>query len=84
MANAFYHRASRSLQFFYFDGVIADEETTVYTCLSPDIVAHERPARTGVYCAQPRGRRKAQPGRLGLGGADVSTSGNQQNDPYTL
>ena len=41
MANAFYHRASRSLQFFYFDGVIADEETTVYTCLSPDIVAHE-------------------------------------------
>jgi len=41
MANAFYHRASRSLQFFYFDGVIAEEETTVYTCLSPDIVAHE-------------------------------------------
>jgi hypothetical protein len=40
MQNAFYHRGSRSLQFFSFD----DPKTPgamVHTCLSPDIVAHE-------------------------------------------
>lgn len=40
MHNAFYHRGSRSLQFFSFD----DPKTSggkVHTCLSPDIVAHE-------------------------------------------
>ncbi|MBB2701466.1 UNVERIFIED_ORG: hypothetical protein GGI66_006186 [Rhizobium esperanzae] len=40
MPNAFYHRDSRSLQFFYVD----DPNKTgglVYTCLAPDIVAHE-------------------------------------------
>ena len=35
--NAFYDRASKSLQFYYFDG----DEGTVYTCLSADIVHHE-------------------------------------------
>jgi hypothetical protein len=38
--NAYYDRASKSLQFYYFD---SEEETegTVYTCLSSDIVQHE-------------------------------------------
>lgn len=40
MANAFYHRASRSLQFFFVDDPDAPGKL-VYTCLSPDIVAHE-------------------------------------------
>ena len=35
--NAFYDRASKSLQFYYF----GSEEETVYTCLSVDIVNHE-------------------------------------------
>ncbi len=35
--NAFYDRASKSLQFYYF----GSEEATVYTCLSVDIVNHE-------------------------------------------
>lgn len=35
--NAFYDRASKSLQFYYF----GDPEETVYTCLSVDIVNHE-------------------------------------------
>jgi hypothetical protein len=35
--NAFYDRASKSLQFYYF----GDPEATVYTCLSVDIVNHE-------------------------------------------
>ena len=35
--NAFYDRASKSLQFYYFD----DGEERVYTCLSADIVNHE-------------------------------------------
>jgi len=35
--NAYYDRASKSLQFYYFDG----DEGTVYTCLSADIVHHE-------------------------------------------
>jgi hypothetical protein len=38
--NAFYERASHSLQFFYFPNPI-DPGDTVYTCLSRDIVAHE-------------------------------------------
>jgi hypothetical protein len=37
-ANAFYDRATRSLQFFWFTGASGD---TVYTALSRDIVAHE-------------------------------------------
>ncbi|MFC0682614.1 hypothetical protein ACFFGH_32700 [Lysobacter korlensis] len=37
-ANAFYERATRSLQFFWFPG---DSGSTVYTALSRDIVAHE-------------------------------------------
>jgi hypothetical protein len=37
-ANAFYERATRSLQFFWFPG---DSGTTVFTALSRDIVAHE-------------------------------------------
>ncbi|MFZ1411567.1 MAG: hypothetical protein WAS07_08920 [Micropruina sp.] len=36
--NAFYDRATRSLQFFYFDG---PDGNRVYTALSRDIVAHE-------------------------------------------
>lgn len=40
-ANAFYHRDSRSLQFFFFEAESGKKATTVYTCLSPDIVAHE-------------------------------------------
>jgi hypothetical protein len=41
-ANAFYHRGSRSLQFFSFDIEAADGGThRAHTCLSPDIVAHE-------------------------------------------
>jgi len=39
-ANAFYHRDSHSLQFFYFPSP-KDERTNVYSCLSRDIVAHE-------------------------------------------
>lgn len=35
--NAYYDRASKSLQFYYFDS----GEDTVYTCLSTDIVHHE-------------------------------------------
>ncbi len=38
MANAFYDRSTRSLQFFWFTGNRGD---TVYTALSRDIVAHE-------------------------------------------
>lgn len=41
MANAYYHRASRSLQFFFFDADINGVTKTIYTCLSPDIIAHE-------------------------------------------
>jgi hypothetical protein len=36
-ANAFYERATRSLQFFWFDAA----NTRIYTALSRDIVAHE-------------------------------------------
>lgn len=39
-ANAFYHRDSRSLQFFYFHPDVPPKDM-VYTCLSRDIVAHE-------------------------------------------
>ncbi|MGZ5434542.1 MAG: hypothetical protein ACXWID_00120 [Pyrinomonadaceae bacterium] len=39
-ANAFYHRDSRSLQFFFFQAEAAPKDR-VYTCLSRDIVAHE-------------------------------------------
>lgn len=40
--NAFYHRDSRSLSFFYFDSPGGRGKTRrVYTCLSPDIVSHE-------------------------------------------
>jgi hypothetical protein len=39
-ANAFYHRDSHSLQFFYFKSP-KDGQTTIYTGLSRDIVAHE-------------------------------------------
>ncbi|MFO1040168.1 MAG: hypothetical protein U0941_00195 [Planctomycetaceae bacterium] len=35
--NAYYDRASKSLQFYYFEG----DRGTVYTCLSSDIVHHE-------------------------------------------
>ena len=35
--NAYYDRASKSLQFYYFD----KDEGRVYTCLSADIVTHE-------------------------------------------
>lgn len=35
--NAYYDRASKSLQFYYFNGL----NGTVYTCLSSDIVNHE-------------------------------------------
>ncbi|HQS49349.1 MAG TPA: hypothetical protein PK706_23395 [Xanthobacteraceae bacterium] len=43
MANAFYHRDSRSLQFFFFDALGPDGQTIkeIFTCLSPDIIAHE-------------------------------------------
>ncbi|MFA6965249.1 hypothetical protein [Bosea sp. (in: a-proteobacteria)] len=43
MANAFYHRDSRSLQFFFFDALAPDGTSTheIFTCLSPDIIAHE-------------------------------------------
>ncbi len=37
LANAFYSRGSKSLQFYYF----GPENRRVYTCLSHDIVAHE-------------------------------------------
>ncbi|ANL49733.1 peptidase M4 family protein (plasmid) [Rhizobium phaseoli] len=40
MPNAFYHRDSRSLQFFFVDDPNRPGGL-VYTCLSPDIVAHE-------------------------------------------
>ena len=40
MPNAFYHRDSRSLQFFFVDDPNR-RGRLVYTCLSPDIVAHE-------------------------------------------
>jgi hypothetical protein len=39
MANAYYHRESHSLQFFYFSS--PRRKHTLYTCLSRDIVAHE-------------------------------------------
>ena len=39
-ANAFYHRDSHSLQFFYFRSP-RDRRKIIYTCLSRDIVAHE-------------------------------------------
>jgi len=37
LANAFYDRRSKSIQFYYF----GTEEKRVYTCLSHDIIAHE-------------------------------------------
>jgi hypothetical protein len=37
-ANAYYDRASKSLQFYYFNG---ENDKVVYTCLSSDIVNHE-------------------------------------------
>ncbi len=37
LANAFYSRGSKSLQFYYF----GPEDERVYTCLSHDIIAHE-------------------------------------------
>jgi len=37
LANAFYSRRSKSLQFYYF----GPENKRVYTCLSHDIIAHE-------------------------------------------
>ncbi|MGD9161869.1 MAG: hypothetical protein PVG39_25890 [Desulfobacteraceae bacterium] len=37
MANAFYDRSSKSIQFYYF----GSEDKRVYTCLSHDIIAHE-------------------------------------------
>ncbi|MGD2040838.1 MAG: serine protease [Anaerolineae bacterium] len=37
LANAFYDRSSKSLQFYYF----GPEDKRVYTCLSHDIIAHE-------------------------------------------
>ena len=37
LANAFYSRHSKSLQFYYF----GPEKQRVYTCLSHDIIAHE-------------------------------------------
>ena len=40
MPNAFYHRDLRSLQFFFIDDP-KKRGKLVYTCLSPDIVAHE-------------------------------------------
>jgi hypothetical protein len=39
-ANAFYHRDTHSLQFFYFPSNTSPQEM-IYTCLSRDIVAHE-------------------------------------------
>lgn len=39
-ANAFYERASHSLQFFFFEGNRVPGEV-IYTCLSRDIIAHE-------------------------------------------
>lgn len=41
--NAYYDRDSKSLQFYYFNSQLdgADQENTVYTCLSVDIVHHE-------------------------------------------
>jgi len=38
MANAFYERESHSLQLFY---ISRGDEPAVYSCLSPDIIAHE-------------------------------------------
>ncbi len=37
LANAFYDRRSKSIQFYYF----GPEDRRVYTCLSHDIIAHE-------------------------------------------
>ncbi len=37
MANAFYDRRSKSIQFYYF----GTKERRIYTCLSHDIIAHE-------------------------------------------
>lgn len=37
LANAFYDRRSKSIQFYYF----GPEDTRIYTCLSHDIIAHE-------------------------------------------
>jgi len=37
LANAFYDRSSKSIQFYYFDA----QGKRVYTCLSHDIIAHE-------------------------------------------
>ncbi len=39
-ANAFYHRDTHSLQFFYFPSSTSPQEM-IHTCLSRDIVAHE-------------------------------------------
>ncbi len=39
-ANAYYHRDSHSLQFFYSSSPV-NPRKTIYTCLSRDIVAHE-------------------------------------------
>jgi len=39
-ANAFYHRDSHSLNFFYFPNP-KDKEELIYTCLIRDVVAHE-------------------------------------------
>ncbi|MER9482970.1 hypothetical protein NKI74_26930 [Mesorhizobium sp. M0494] len=42
MPNAFYHRDSRSLQFFFVDDPDPKKPGKfVYTCLSPDVVGHE-------------------------------------------
>lgn len=42
MANAFYHRASRSLSFFSWQGTDKEgKPLRAHTCLSPDIVVHE-------------------------------------------
>lgn len=38
--NAYYHRDSHSLQFFYFPS-LEDADVMIYSCLSRDIVAHE-------------------------------------------
>ena len=40
MVNAYYERASRSVQFFYFPSSTT-EGKTIYSCASRDIVAHE-------------------------------------------
>lgn len=50
-ANAFYHRDSHSLQFFYFTSP-KDSTKKVFTCLSRDIVAHET-AHAIIDCIAP-------------------------------